>query len=416
MSQFHRDRLVSGIHESHQVPIQAEWAYAIRKQARLILVPLFREVIVCWKEGNTGKRPYLTKLVEELYMGFFQNGSVRSSIYSQVEKIISKFLESLGTDELAIQRFYFLSKQDEVDAIFQEIVNADAFEEHSIEEVDQEVRKVFQSRVQNLTINELVGFLMEELGEIENLLSDSDLESSLDTEAITRINESFSEYLDLPNGEISLIQYPVDDWEFWEKVTAEEPETVGKRIHTDQGLEWVECWLLPDGRIRIKGDFLDESERDIAATQAIKTELPVIMKTIHQQLIKQYGLFDSHIHYTFFTRRKTLENIVPAEGIQFFVDQILEHVADDFRAFINVDIRRYKNKDLQEWGTQISLGVEDRHWLSEDEYNEYKVWVFSIEGEETPLEIRFTAKQVESIVRSIVENIQNSYKQSYENY
>ncbi len=415
MNSFHRNNILSAIQESHQVPIQADWAYVIRKQARFILLPLFREVYIRWEESNTGKRPYLTELVEELYMGFFQNGSVRMSIHSQLEKIISKFLTSLEKQEIAILGFYFLSKQAEVDAIYQEIDDLEGSEYLSAEEDEREVGKVFQERAQNMSLEDLTGYLMGEMGEVENILSDSDVRIGLETEAITRINESFSDYLDLPYGEISLIQYPVYAWDFWERVMAEKPETVGKRIHTVQGLEWVECWLLPDGRIRIKGDFLDEPERNQAAVQAIKLELPVILKAVHQQLINHYGLFDSHIHYTFFTRRKSLENIVPAEGIQFFVDQIQGHGADDFRPCINVDIRRYKNKDLQEWGTQISLGVDDRHWLSEDEYQEFKVWVFSMEGEETPLEVRLSEKQVESIVRSIIGNIHNCYQQEYEN-
>lgn len=413
MNQFHRLHLLSGIRDSHQVPFQSDWAFALRKQAGLLLLPLFREVIICWKEENTGKRPYLTDLAKELYSGFFQNGSIRMSVHSEVEEIISKFLPSLGTDELAILRFYFISRQDEVDAIFQEIVNNDAFEEHSTEEVDQEGGRVFQSQVKNLSADELVGFLMQELGEIENILSDSDITNGLDTEAITRINEAFSDYLDIPNAEIFLIQKPIDEWDFWEKVTAEEPETIGKRVHTENGLEWVESWLLPEGSIRIKGNFLDETERSQAATQVIKLDLPDILKAVHQKLITHYGLFDSHIHYTFFTRRNTLENIVLAEGIQFFVDQIHRDGADDFEAFITIDIRRYQEKTLQEWGTQISLGIDQRHWLSEDENEEYKVWVFAIENQETHLETRFSEKQIASIIESIIENIHRCYQIDY---
>lgn len=410
MSSFHRLRLISGIDESHQIPIQSDWAYAIRKQARLIMVPLFRKVIVSWEEGDTGNRPFLSKMIEDLYMGIFETGSIPASVHSKIEKIISKFLESLETHDLAILRFYFLSKENEMDAILQEVLTQEDSNDTTAEEDYPNVGRVFQERLQNMSREELTGFLMEEMGEVENILSDDDLECGLDAEAITRINESFSEYLDLPYGEISLIQYPVDDWDFWEKLTAEEPQTIGKRVHTERGLEWVECWLFPDGKIRIKGDFSDKYDLNAAAIQAIKTELPVILRAIHQELIKEYGLSDSHIHYNFFTQRKTLENIVQYEGIQFFVDQIQGHGADDFEPYITIDIRRYKKNTLQEWGTRISLGIEQRNWLSEDEEEEYELWIFAIESQETPLEIGFSEKQRESIIKAILENIHRCYQ------
>lgn len=414
MNHFHRQRLLSGIRESHQVSIQADWAYAIRKQARLMLLPLFREVIVGWKDDNTGKRPILTELAQELFRGFFSTGSVRGSIFLEVEKIVRDFLGSLNQADRAILGFYFLSKEGEVDSIFKEVLDRDESEDNSLEEIESEVGKSFLNQWKQLSQEELTEFLLEELGEIENIVSDSDLESGLDTEAITRINESFSNYLDLPYGEISLIQKPIEDWEFWEKVTAEEPETVGKKVNTDSGLEWVECWLLPNGQIRVKGDFLDEPDRNDAAIQALKMELPEILTSVHEQLIQHYDLMDSHIHYTFFTRSESLENVVPAEGVQFFVDQIEAHGSDDFEPRINLDIRRYQNKILQEWGTQISLGIAERYWLTEDEKYEFKVWVFSIEGEETPLETRFSEDQKESIILTILGHIHHSYPLDHE--
>jgi len=105
MSDFHRQRLLSGIRESHQVPIQADWAYAVRKQARLILLPLFREVIVGWRIEKTGKRPIITGLASELFLGFFKSGSIDLSTHAQLEKVISKFLESLSKSETGILKF-----------------------------------------------------------------------------------------------------------------------------------------------------------------------------------------------------------------------------------------------------------------------------------------------------------------------
>lgn len=409
MNQFHRQRLFSEIRESHQIPIQADWAYAIRKQARLILLPLFRELIVAWREEKTGKRPILTELAEELFRGFFSNESIRMSVYSEVEKTVSKFLGSLNESQSAALGFYFLSKEKELNTVFQEVLDRGESEGTTLEETEKEVGLQFLDRYHQLSKEDLIEFLLEELGEIENIISNCDLERDLDSEAITRVNEFFSNYLDLPYGEISLIQMPIEEWDFWEKVTAEEPETVGKKVHTSKGLEWAKCWLLPNGETKVKGNLEDPGDRDQAAIQSIRQELPVILKVIHEALIKNYGLFDLHIHYTFFTKWESLENVIPGEGVKFFADQIEAHGSDDFESKINIDIRRYQNKVLQEWGTQITLGIDERYWLTEDQQYEYNVWVFTVEGKEIPLETRFTEEQIEAIIQSILENVQQAY-------
>jgi hypothetical protein len=410
MNSFHRQRLLSGIRNTHRVPIQNHWAYAIRKQARLSLLPLFREILIEWKIEKGIERPYLTELVVELYWGFFHTGSIRMSGYSEVEKIISNFLDSLNKYELGVLGFYYLSDQDVVDTIFQEILDNEEAEEGSPELDDQKVGKVIQNHFQDLNKDDLMEVLMEEMGEIENIFSHFEVEAFvLDAQSIILINEAFSDYLDIPYGEISLIQIPIEEFDYWKKVNAEELETVGKRVQTSNGLEWAECWLLPNGELRVKGNLEDPEERDQATIQTIQTELPELFRLIHEQLKEDYQLLDNQIHYTFFTRRKSLENILPREGIQFFVDEIEAHGADDFEPVINIAIRRYQDKKLEEWGTQISLGIDERLWLSEDETYEFKVWVLALAKEEIPLETRFTDEQKEDIVKDILTTISESY-------
>lgn len=414
MNHFHRDNLRSGIRESHQVPIHADWAYAIRKQARLMLLPLFREVIVGWRDDKTGKRPFLNELAVELFRGFHRYGGVPVLMEERVSEKILPFISQLAEAEQSILKFYFLSGEDVIEILADENIEKIPDDPIPMDKLDRLIGKTLKVQFSKFSESDLERCVTNELHEIENIVSDSDLETDLDTEAITRINEAFSNYLDLPYGEISLIQKPIEDWDFWEKVTAEEPETIGKRIHTDSELEWVECWLLPNGQIRVKGDFLDEPDRNEAAIQALRRELPVILKAVHEQLIQHYDLMDSHIHYTFFTRRETLENVVPEEGIQFFADQIETHGSDDFEPGINLDIRRYQNKTLQEWGTQISLGIEERYWLTEDERYEFKVWVMTMEGEEIPLESRFSEDQKEAIILTILGQIHHTYHLDHE--
>jgi hypothetical protein len=414
MNHFHRDNLRSGIRESHQVPVQADWAYAIRKQARLMLLPLFREVIVDWKDEKTGKRPFLKELAAELFRGFYRYGGVPVSMQERVSEKVLFFINQLSEAEKSILKFYFLSEDKNIEALANENIEKIQDDPIPLDKLDRLVGKTLKIQFSQFSESELERCVTDELHEIENIISDSDLDSGLDTEAITRINESFSNYLDLPYGEISLIQKPIEEWDYWEKAAAEEPETIGKRIRTDSGLEWVECWLLLNGQIRVKGDFLDEPDRNDAAIQVLRTELLEILKAVHEQLTQHYDLMDSHIHYTFFTRRETLENVVPEEGIQFFVDQIESHGADDFEPRINLDIRRYQNKTLQEWGTQISLGIEERYWLTEDEQHELRVWVLTMEGEETPLETRFSEEQKEAIILTILGHIHHTYHLDHE--
>jgi hypothetical protein len=91
------------------------------------------------------------------------------------------------------------------------------------------------------------------------------------------------------------------------------------------------------------------------------------------------------------------------------------HGSDDFVGHINLDIRRYQKKELQEWGTQISVDLDDRYWQTEDENYEFKVWLLAIAGEAIPLETKFTANQQESIVNLILAEIDRCYQLDYGN-
>ncbi|SDC65146.1 hypothetical protein SAMN04488104_100358 [Algoriphagus faecimaris] len=415
MSLFHRQRLLSGIRETHKVPVQSDWAYAIRKQARLILLPLFREVVVCWKEEKNGKRPYLTELSEELYLVFQKVGQMSDRIFPLVKEKVSGFIQSLSNSEKSVLKFYFLSEDLSIELLSQQIIEPITDDPISLDKIDKGVGKELNDQFKDFSDVQLESHLLNELGELENILSDSDLEIGLDPEAIIRINEAFSDYLDIPYGEISLIQKPLDEWDFWEKVAMEERETVGKRIHTDRGLEWVECWLLADYSIRVKGQLEDPRERNEAAIAALKKEFTIIIDSLQTRLKERYHLVNSQVHYTFFTQRESLENILPQEGIDFFINQIGAHGADDFVGHINVSIRRYQHKVLQEWGTQIPVYLDLRHWIDEDEINEYQVWVLSIGQEEMPLETTFSEEQIESIVQAILAEIHRCYKLDHEN-
>jgi len=91
------------------------------------------------------------------------------------------------------------------------------------------------------------------------------------------------------------------------------------------------------------------------------------------------------------------------------------HGSDDFFGHIKVSIRRYQHKELQEWGTQISVDLDDRYWQTEDETAEFKVWVLSIMEEEIPLETKFSEEQQELIVNLILAEIDCGYQLDYGN-
>jgi len=411
MSQFHRERLLSGIRKSHKIPVHSDWAYAIRKQARLSLLPLFRDILLEWKLDNGIKRPYLTELGAELFRGFFSNGEIPQSVRLEAAELVSRLVINLDESDKLILKFYFLSEDENLEFLAQEQMERmpDDLEEVSIEKLDRLAGKSFLAQYAHFSELNLERYILEELSEIENIISGSDLEMGLDVESITRINEGFSDYLDISVGEISLIPIPIEEFDFWKKVTSEELETVGKRFHASKGLEWAECWLLPNGEIKAKGNVEDPGDRDKATIEILKRELPILFRLIHEALKERYQLLDNQIHYSFSTRKDRIENILPREGIDFFVHQVKTHGVDDFEPVINIAIRRYQDNRLEEWGTQISLCIDDRFWQTEDESYEFKVWVFSIVNEEILLETRFTEDQKETIVQEILRNISESY-------
>jgi hypothetical protein len=415
MNDFHRNRLLSGIRESHRISVQPEWAFALRKQARLLLLPLWREVVIKWITEHRVQKPQLTELAEQLFRAHSDSRGISAEVQLELNEVLARFVEDFTTSEKSLLKFYFLSEDENLEFLERDETESFIDDIIPVNKLDREVGKALSSQFKCFSDRDLNLGVFQELRQIENLISPSDLELGLDAEAITRINEAFSDYLDLPNGDISLIQIPLEEWKYWENATAEMPETVGKRVQTSDGLDWAECWLLPNGELKAKGNLEDPEERDAAAIQAIREGITLILRELHSKLRETYQLLDNQIHYTFVTQRKTLENILPREGVEFFIDQVEAHGSDDFVGHINVDIRRYQKKELQEWGTQISVGIDERDWLTEDERYEFKVWMVTIAEEAIPLETKFTTDQQESIVNSILAEIDRSYQLDYGN-
>jgi hypothetical protein len=415
MNDFHRNRLRSGIQESHRIAVQPDWAFGLRKQARFVLLPLWRKVVIQWTTERGIQKPQLTELAEELFLAYFHCRGISAEVQLELNEVLAHFVEKLSNSEKSLLKFYFLSEDENLEHLSNEALEEITEDEVLVTKLDRIAGKAFRSQFNHYSEGELSQGILDELREIENLISSSDLELGLDAEAITRINEAFSDYLDLPSGEISLIQIPIEEWKYWDKSTAELPETVGKRVHTSDGLDWAECWLLPNGELKAKGNLEDPEERDAVAILAIREEITLILRELHSKLRETYNLLDNQIHYTFFTQRKTLENILPREGVEFFIDQVEAHGSDDFVGHINLDIRRYQKKELQEWGTQISVDLDDRYWQTEDETDEFKVWVLSIAEEEIPLETKFSEEQQESIVNLILAEIDRCYQLDYGN-
>ena len=415
MNEFHRNRLRSGIQESHRIAIKPDWAFALRKQARLVLLPLWRKVVIQWTTERGIQKPQLTELAEELFLAYFHCRGISAEVQFALNKVLNPFVGELYDSDKSILKFYFLSEDENLEFLERDETSNFTDDLIPINKLNREVGKQFASQFKHYADNNLTQGILDELRETENLISSSDLELGLDAGAITRINEAFSDYLDLPNGEISLIQIPVEEYAYWDKVAQDEPETVGKCVQTSDGLDWAECWLLPDGELKAKGNLEDPEERDAAAILAIREEITLILRELHSKIRETYNLLDNQIHYTFFTQRKTLENILPREGVEFLIDQVEAHGSDDFVGHINVDIRCYQKKELQKWGTQISVGLDERDWLTEDERYEFKVWMVTIAEEAIPLETKFSEEQQESIVNSILAEIDCCYQLDYGN-
>lgn len=415
MSQFHLQRLLSGIQDSHKVPVQADWAFAIRKQARLILVPLFRQIIVDWYAEGGVKFPRVSALAEDLYWGLIRIGDFPKESEIRGREIVKSFISELKASDKAILKFYFWTSEKEIDQLFQTQISSTNSDSNSLEEDQVAVGKTFLESLSKLTDEQLIEQVLIELKELENIISGDTVKKGLDVDRVILVNENFSDYLDMSYGEVTLVQVPGDEWDYWERVYEEERKTIGKKLAHDEHKEWLECWLLPDGDFKVKGDLDFPEDSDYASKTWILEELQDILVQLETRLIERYSLEDKNLNYTFFTKTGDIKNCSLSSGIAFFADQIDRHGAYDLQPGINFFLVSEKRKDHQIWGAQTSFAFDKRFFDLEDQMEPISAWVVSIEEMIFQLEAQLSMMEKERMIEALFSKINEDYLKQYGN-
>lgn len=413
MSDFHRQRLLSGIRESHQVPLQSNWVFAIRKQARIILVPLFRQIIVDWYAEGGVKFPRISALAEDLYWGLMHNGDFPKESQIKARGIVKRFISELKVSDKAILKFYFWTSGKEIDQLFQTQISSTISDSNSLEEDHVAVSKAFLENLSKLTDEQLLEQVLYELKELENIVSGDEVKKGFNVDRVIRINENFSDYLDMPYGEVTLVQVPGEEWDYWVRVYEEERKTIGKKLAHDKHKEWLECWLLPDGDFKVKGDLDFPEDSDYAAKTWILEELQDVLVQLETRLIENYSLEDQNIKYTFFTKRGDLKNCDLTSGIAFFADQIEHHGAYDFQPGINFYLVLEIQRDYRIWETQTTFDFDKRFFDLEDQMEPVSAWVVIIEEMIFQLEAQLSMMEKEKVIEGLFSKINEDYLKQY---
>jgi hypothetical protein len=410
MSQFHLSRLKSGVRTSHQVPLREAWTFAINKQARLILLPLFRQLIVDWYEEYGVKFPMISDVAGRIYRRVVDFGDFPVDEFIPVRKIIRDFVQTLKPSDTELLKFYFLGTDIEENRLFQHKQNQDL---NSLEEDLVEDGRIFLEQVSASTEEQLESYVLQELTEIENIISSGDCLNSLEVGDIIRINENFSDYLDMPYGEIALIEVPGEEWDYWERVYEEERKTIGKKLNSDEGSEWLECWLLPDGNFKVKGNLDLPGARDKVAIKWIHEDMESVLVMLETRLMETYGIREQDINYTFFTKRKNLENVDLSTGMNFFKDQIEQYGADDFESGIKYHLVREVRGDHQIWGAQTSIIIKKQFFELEDQMDLVSAWVIYLDKEVFQLESQLSMREMERVIQALIDKINVDYLKVY---
>ncbi|WP_439489174.1 hypothetical protein [Algoriphagus sp.] len=410
MSQFHLKRLKSGVRTSHQVPLREAWTFAINKQARLILLPLFRQLIVDWYEEDGVKFPMISDVAGSIYRRVVDFGDFPVDELIPIRKIMRDFVQTLKPSDKELLKFYFLGSELEENRLFQHKQNPDL---NSLEEDLVEDGRIFLEQVSAFTDEQLESYVLQELTEIENIISSGDCLNSLEVGDIIRINENFSDYLDMPYGEIALIEVPGEEWDYWERVYEEERKTIGKKLNSDEGLEWLECWLLPDGNFKVKGNLNFPGARDKVAIKWIHEDMESVLVMLETRLMETYGIREQDINYTFFTKRKNLENVDLSTGMNFFKGQIEQYGADDFESGIKYHLVREVRGDHQIWGAQTSIIIKKQFFELEDQMDLVSAWLIYVDKEVFQLESQLSMREMERVIQTLLDKINADYLKVY---
>lgn len=216
MSEFNFNHSV--IDEKYLIVLNQDMINALRAQARIILVPFFREICIQFEKSENEKEyPVLTSLCERIIENVFEEGEIDYESVEEAEEIAITFLSKLNSWQKTCLGIYFCSDMEFMEKLQEE--NEDEEEEENILTLEQmyeqdgiKIRDAAFKLSKNDT--EIAEYLVKELIHVQDIFSNEDI-SNWDASSIVFANENFEEYAG--NGQI-LIPIKLDEFEYWEKL------------------------------------------------------------------------------------------------------------------------------------------------------------------------------------------------------
>lgn len=216
MSEFNFNHSV--IDEKYRIVLNQDMINALRAQARIILVPFFREICIQFEKSENEKEyPILTTLCEKIIENVFEEGEIDYESVEEAEEIAITFLSKLTRWQKTCLAIYFCSDMEFIEKLQEE--NEDEEEEENILTLEQmyeqdgiKIRDAAFKLSKNDT--EMAEYLVKELIHVQDIFSNEDI-SNWDASSIVFANENFEQYAG--NGQI-LIPIKLDEFEYWEKL------------------------------------------------------------------------------------------------------------------------------------------------------------------------------------------------------
>lgn len=209
--------------DKNKIPLTKDLILTILEQARIILIPFFREVslqIITNEKGN--KYPKLTNLAERILEGVFNDGTIDLDSEEEALIIAKKFVNNINKKKKSCLIFYFCSDEIVLNQIDEQMDAYGIYENENMtmEDIYVEEGCRFQKKISELANNEeeLTKYLVKELYHLQNIFSTEDI-INWDAASILNANENFQEYA---GKNQTLIPIILDEYDYWEEIMSNE--------------------------------------------------------------------------------------------------------------------------------------------------------------------------------------------------
>jgi hypothetical protein len=221
---------ITSLSENNQIVLNKGLINGLRKYARILMIPFFREVAIAYKEGQNGKYPVLTPLAEAIYQEVFDEGELGYESRDEAYEIAQNFLGTLKEEDKEILKFYLQSQDINLEPLDEQVSNEvddsnpdETYEEYK-QKCDIELGKRVQRSLAKMDDSKLAEMLVGELIVFQDIFSFDQI-TSWDLESLCFANENAASYTDHKAIDHMLIPLGINDWDYWEgKIEEKEQE------------------------------------------------------------------------------------------------------------------------------------------------------------------------------------------------